>query len=61
MTRVLVDTSVWIDHFRQSDEQLINLLQQNEVLMHPMIRGELACGYLHKRDQVLILLLKFRS
>jgi len=56
MTRVLVDTSVWIDHLRNKDEQLISLLKQNQVLMHPMIRGELACGCLHNRDQLLSLL-----
>lgn len=56
MARVLVDTSVWIDHLRNKDEQLISLLNQNRVLMHPIIRGELACGYLHNRDQLLNLL-----
>jgi len=52
----LVDTSVWIDHLRDKDEPLISLLKQNQVLMHPMIRGELACGCLHNRDQILSLL-----
>lgn len=56
MARVLVDTSVWIDHLRNKDEQLISLLKQNQVLMHPMIRGELACGCFHNRDQILSLL-----
>ena len=56
MARVLVDTSVWINHLRDKDEQLINLLKQNQVLMHPMIRGELACGCLHSRGQILSLL-----
>jgi predicted nucleic acid-binding protein len=56
MARVLVDTSVWVDHLRAKDEHLIHLLKQNQVLMHPMIRGELACGCLHNRDQILNLL-----
>ncbi len=56
MALVLVDTSVWIDHLRDKNEQLINLLNQNQVLMHPMIRGELACGCLHNRIQILDLL-----
>jgi len=56
VARVLVDTSVWVDHLRAKDEQLISLLKQNQVLMHPMIRGELACGCLHNRDQILSLL-----
>lgn len=44
MTGVLVDTSVWIDHFRQRNEPLINLLTRDLALTHPMILGELACG-----------------
>ncbi len=56
MSSVLVDTSVWIDHLRKSDEQLVTLLKQNQVLMHPMVRGELACGSLHHREQFLNLL-----
>lgn len=50
---VLVDTSVWIDFLRQGDDGLSSLLQQNTVLMHPMILGELACGYLANRQQLL--------
>ncbi|MCK4842255.1 MAG: type II toxin-antitoxin system VapC family toxin [Methylococcales bacterium] len=53
---MLVDTSVWVDHLRDKDEQLVSLLKRNQVLMHPMIRGELACGCLHNRDQILNLL-----
>jgi predicted nucleic acid-binding protein len=56
MARILVDTSIWVDHLRNKDEQMISLLKQNQVLMHPMIRGELACGYLHQRVQILSLL-----
>ncbi len=56
MARILVDTSIWIDHLREKDEQLISLLKQNQVLMHPMVRGELACGCLHNRNQLLSLL-----
>jgi predicted nucleic acid-binding protein len=56
MAGILVDTSVWIDHLRDKDEQLVSLLKQNRVLMHSMVRGELACGCLHNRDQILSLL-----
>jgi predicted nucleic acid-binding protein len=52
---MLVDTSVWIDHLRAKDEQLIKLLEQSQVSIHPMIIGELACGYLHQRQQLLSL------
>ncbi|MEE9395792.1 MAG: type II toxin-antitoxin system VapC family toxin [Methylococcales bacterium] len=52
---VLVDTSIWIDHLRSKDERLVNLLEQGQVSIHPMIIGELACGYLHNRQQLLSL------
>ncbi|MDP2152904.1 MAG: PIN domain-containing protein [Methylotenera sp.] len=53
---VLVDTSVWIDHLRMGDARLIDLLQAGLVCSHPMILGELACGNLKNRSEVLNLL-----
>ncbi len=50
---ILVDTSIWIDHLRQSDEQLIRLLNQGRVLAHPYVIGELALGCLQNRDVIL--------
>lgn len=44
MSGVLVDTSVWIDHFRNRNEALENLLSQDNALTHPMVIGEIACG-----------------
>jgi predicted nucleic acid-binding protein len=41
---VLMDACVWIGHFRERNEALIELLNQDRVLVHPMITGELACG-----------------
>ncbi len=41
---VLVDTSVWIDHFRHGNARLVELLAQDAVLMHPFVLLELACG-----------------
>ncbi|MDX1587388.1 MAG: VapC toxin family PIN domain ribonuclease [Oleiphilaceae bacterium] len=41
---VLIDTSVWVAHFRRRNETLVNLLLQDEGLIHPMVLGELACG-----------------
>lgn len=41
---VLIDTSVWIDHFRRRNETLVALMVQDEGLNHPMVLGELACG-----------------
>jgi hypothetical protein len=52
---VLVDTSVWVDFLRKDDERLSLLLSQNRVCMHPMIIGELACGHLKNRTQLLAL------
>lgn len=42
--RVVVDTSVWIDHFRNGNSRLVGLLAQDRVLMHPYVLLELACG-----------------
>ncbi len=55
---ILVDTSVWIDHLRVADEHLVLLLNGGQVLAHPMVIGELACGNLPERDEVLGLLAK---
>jgi len=44
MTRILVDTSVWIDHFKHHNHSLVNLLLQDAVITHPMIIGEIFCG-----------------
>ena len=53
---ILVDTSVWIDHLRLGSERLRSLLQDNQVLCHPFVIGELACGNLHNRNEILHLL-----
>jgi hypothetical protein len=53
---ILVDTSVWVDHLRRGDAQLAFLLERGHVLMHPFVVGELACGSLHDRAAVLVLL-----
>jgi predicted nucleic acid-binding protein len=53
---ILVDTSVWVDHLRRGDGALVVLLEQTQVLMHPFVVGELACGSLSDRAAVLELL-----
>jgi predicted nucleic acid-binding protein len=53
---VLVDTSVWVDHFRSRSAQLVSLLEQDDVVCHPFVLGELACGNLSKRAEILRLL-----
>jgi predicted nucleic acid-binding protein len=50
---ILVDTSIWIDHLRQRDERLTNLLNQGQVLAHPFVIGELALGNLQNRGAIL--------
>ncbi|MDO5102522.1 MAG: VapC toxin family PIN domain ribonuclease [Lautropia sp.] len=42
--KVLADTSVWVAHFRSPDAQLSHLLEKDQILIHPLIRLELACG-----------------
>ena len=53
---ILVDTSVWVEYFRKGYAQLQSLLQEAEVASHPMIIGELACGLLHPRQEILSML-----
>jgi len=53
---ILVDTSIWIDHLRSGEPALATALEGGRVLMHPFVLGELACGNLNKRSEVLRLL-----
>lgn len=50
---ILVDTPVWIDHLRSGEPRLVELLEGGEVKMHPFVLGELACGSLGNRHEVL--------
>ena len=53
---VLVDTSVWVAHLRAGSRILEGLLLDGEVLGHPFVIGELACGNLANRKEILSLL-----
>lgn len=53
---VLVDTSVWVSHLRDGNPHLEHLLYKGEVVCHPFIIGELACGSIKNRDEILSLL-----
>lgn len=44
MTGVLIDTTVWVAHFRQRNPALVDLLELDAAWMHPMVLAELACG-----------------
>ncbi|HET6566229.1 MAG TPA: type II toxin-antitoxin system VapC family toxin [Xanthomonadales bacterium] len=53
---VLADTSIWIDHLRKGEQGLAALLEDNQVLVHPFVVGELACGNLRNRQSILAML-----
>ena len=53
---VLVDTSIWVDHLRKGNSGLVSLLDDGAVVCHPFIVGELACGVMTNRVQILSLL-----
>lgn len=50
---VLVDTSVWVSHLRETNDVLVSLLDTTEVICHPFVIGELACGNLKKREAII--------
>ena len=53
---ILVDTSIWIDHLNNSNDDLIKLLNSGRVCIHPFIIGELSCGNISNRSEILTLL-----
>jgi predicted nucleic acid-binding protein len=53
---VLVDTSLWVSHFRRGNPSLVALLNDAQVMTHDFIVGELACGNLKARKEILSLL-----
>jgi predicted nucleic acid-binding protein len=53
---VLVDTSVWVHHLRLGEPNLERLLNDGEVVCHPFVIGELACGNIRNRNEILSLL-----
>ena len=53
---ILVDTSIWVSHLRKGEPHLQELLVGEQVLCHPFILGELACGGLKNRKEIISLL-----
>ena len=53
---ILVDTSIWVSHLRHGDPRLADLLDEGGVLIHPFVIGEMACGNLKNRAEILSLL-----
>lgn len=54
MKSVLVDTSVWVAHFKQHNEALTRLLEMDRAMTHPMVLGEIACGTPPDRARTLV-------
>lgn len=53
---ILVDSSVWIDHLAKGVSAMTEVLDAGEVVMHPFVLGEIACGLLEDRPGVLDLM-----
>jgi toxin len=53
---ILVDTSVWIDHFHKTEPLLVGHLEEDEIASHPMVQQELAVGSIRHRKEILTLL-----
>lgn len=58
---ILADTSVWIAHLRAGEPRLRSLLEDGQVTLHPFVLGELACGNLWRRPEVLAHLRRLTS
>ncbi len=52
--KILVDTSVWIDHLRKQDIVLTDLLRNSEILLHPFIIGELSLGTIRNKNNFML-------
>ena len=50
---ILADTSVWVDHLRRGNATLAGLLTDGQIACHPFVIGELACGTLRHRQEIL--------
>ena len=53
---ILADTSIWIDHFRHVDAELRRIIEDDRLLCHPSVIGELALGSLRDRRSVMVFL-----
>jgi hypothetical protein len=53
---ILVDTSVWVSHLREGNSKLEQYLNKGEIVTHPFVIGELACGSIKNRNEILSLL-----
>ena len=53
---ILVDTSVWINHFQSKNTRLAALLEAGEVLTHSLVVGEMSLGVFRNREEIFALL-----
>lgn len=53
---IIVDSSIWIDHFRRTLPGLADLLTTGQVLQHPFVTAELALGSIPNRNTTLAVL-----
>ena len=53
---ILVDTSIWVDHLKKGNRHFEKLLFDAQVVCHPFVIGELACGNIKNRSEILALL-----
>ncbi len=53
---ILADTSIWVDHLRRGHAGFTAALESGEVATHPFVVGELACGQMRARQQILAML-----
>lgn len=58
---VLVDSSVWVGHFKQRNEHLVTLLEDGAVICHPYVVVELACGTPPSRKAIIGMLAELDS
>jgi predicted nucleic acid-binding protein len=53
---ILADSSIWIDHLRSNDPTLQNLLENEEIVIHPFVIGKLSLGHIPRYDDILKML-----
>ncbi|MFA7159553.1 MAG: type II toxin-antitoxin system VapC family toxin [Kiritimatiellia bacterium] len=58
---ILVDTSIWVDHLRYGNRELAALLEEGDAAVHPFVIGELACGSMRNRREIIALLQELPS
>lgn len=53
---ILADSSIWIDHLRSNDPTLQALLENEEIVTHPFVIGELSLGHIPRYDEIMKML-----